>query len=78
MAMAAYDEFGAIQEDVEAKLGPASATETLAINEAIKKAPFLTSTEADKLIEGLRGEKFFDKMRWDGQGQRWVSVKAQI
>lgn len=48
------------------------------LNHAIKNGPFLTSKEADGLIQGLRKEKFFDKMKYDHEKQRWVSIKAKL
>ena len=43
-----------------------------------ERGPFLTSAEQDKLVKELRKEKFFDKMKWDGAGNRWVAIKARV
>lgn len=48
------------------------------LDAALKHAPFLTSKEADMLIEGLRREKFFENRKYDAVNQRWVAMKCQI
>ena len=48
------------------------------LDEAVKEAPFLTSKEADVLIEGLRAGGFFERRKWDSRNGRWVSVECEL
>ena len=72
-AMAAYSEEEAFLAQLDSE-----AARLEVVTKAIEKSgtSFLTSREADILIQGLRKEGFFDKMRWDSGRQQWVSVKV--
>jgi len=48
------------------------------LDKKIQENTFLTSKENDRLVEGLRKAKFFDQMKYDHNGRRWVSMKAQL
>ena len=46
---------------------------TQATLDAMRSDPILLPSEREKLIKGLRDEKFFEKFRYDHQTAEWVA-----